>query len=157
MNSHPISVSFAITPFEQLSLSELYAILRLRQEVFIVEQHCPYLDADGLDEDSWHVMGKDQYGSLLAYARILPRGVSYADYPSIGRIITSKHIRGTGIGRKLVSVSIDFLYELFGVQSIKIGAQCYLDAFYRSFGFVPIGEPYLEDGIWHVGMLLEIR
>ncbi len=146
-------LTFDCKPFERLSPNELYDLLRLRQEVFVVEQHCAYLDADGKDLQAWHLMGYDEAGHLAAYARLLPAGVSYADYPAIGRIVTSARWRGKGAGRRLMREAIAWMERLFGRQPIKISAQTYLIAFYRSFGFEPVGLPYLEDGIPHTAMI----
>ena len=142
-------------PFGSLSPDELYEAMALRQEVFIVEQNCSYLDADGKDPLGWHLMGRDDAGRLLAYVRILPTGVSYAEYPSIGRVVTSPSARGKGYGKELMEVAIETLYGLYGPSPIKIGAQTYLLRFYESLGFHSTGEEYLEDGIPHVKMVRE--
>ncbi len=146
-------VNFVCLPFEALSLEQLYAALALRQEVFVVEQQCFYQDADGKDLDAWHLLGSNAGAELVAYARILPKGVAYAEYPAIGRIITGAKVRGTGAGRALVARAISECERLCGPGPIKIGAQSYLEHFYRSFGFEVVGEPYLEDGIPHLHML----
>jgi ElaA protein len=138
--------------FRQLSTEELYAILRLRSEVFVVEQNCVFLDMDNKDIYCDHVMGWQ--GDLLAgYSRIVPAGISYVE-SSIGRIVSSPSARSQGIGRELLIKSIDHLYTLHGKTPIRIGAQYYLKKFYESFGFVQKGEIYLEDGIEHIEMLL---
>jgi len=138
--------------FEDLKPEELYSILRLRNEVFIVEQNCPYQDLDNKDQKSWHLMGiKDD--KLLAYSRLLAPGISYSE-SSIGRIVSSPAARGGGVGRELLIKSIAYLYTLHGKRPVRIGAQYYLKQFYESFGFVQKGEIYLEDGIEHIEMLL---
>lgn len=138
--------------FRELTTEELYAILRLRSEVFVVEQNCVFLDMDNKDIYCHHLMGwKDHL--LAGYSRIVPAGISYAE-SSIGRIVTSPAARGAGIGRELLTKSIDQLYSLYGKSCIRIGAQYYLKEFYSSFGFVQKGEIYLEDGIKHIEMLL---
>jgi len=138
--------------FSQLTTEELYAILRLRSEVFVVEQNCVFLDMDNKDHHCDHVLGWN--GTLLAaYSRIVPAGISYSE-SSIGRIVTSPAARGGGIGRELLIKSIDHLYKLHGKRAIRIGAQYYLKKFYESFGFIQKGEIYLEDGIEHIEMLL---
>src|SRR5258707_6663642 len=138
--------------FDQLTTEELYAALRLRSEVFVVEQNCVFLDMDNKDRYCVHVMGwKDDL--LAVYSRIVPAGISYGE-SSIGRIVTSPAARGDGIGRELLIKSIDHLYTLYGKTSIRIGAQYYLRKFYESFGFIQKGEIYLEDGIEHIEMLL---
>ena len=147
-------LNYTCLPFAQLSVYELYDIMALRQEVFVVEQNCPYLDCDGKDLPAWHLCGRDDSGKLIAYTRLLPKGVSYPDYCSIGRVVSSPSARGTGMGRKKKKKSIDQCWELFGRQPIKIGAQTYLLRFYESFGFRSTGEEYLEDGIPHTKMVL---
>lgn len=146
---------FICKPFAELTVHELYEIMALRQEVFVVEQDCVYQDADGIDLNGWHLTVRNTTGNLVAYARLLPPGVSYPTYPSIGRIISAPQARGTGAGRALVQKSIEEVYRLFGKQAIKIGAQVYLLKFYQSFGFQPIGAEYLEDGIPHIAMIKE--
>ncbi len=141
--------------FNQLALEELYAILRLRSEVFVVEQNCVFLDMDNKDFYCEHLMAW-QGEKLLAYSRIVPAGISYVE-SSIGRIVNSPAARGQGIGRELLIQSIDTLYTLHGKRDIRIGAQYYLKDFYSSFGFVQKGEIYLEDGIEHIEMLLPIE
>lgn len=143
-------------PFAELSVYELYDILALRQEVFVVEQNCPYLDCDGKDLDSHHLMIRDATsGKLLASTRLLPEGLAYENYVSIGRVVSSPSARGTGIGRFLMQVSIEKTRDLFGTRHpIKIGAQTYLLKFYESFNFRSTGEEYLEDGIPHTKMIL---
>jgi ElaA protein len=138
--------------FTGLTTEELYMILRLRCEVFVVEQNCVFLDMDNKDQYCDHLMGwRDNV--LVGYSRIVPAGVSYAE-TSIGRIVSSPAARGEGIGRELLKESIDTLYMLHGNRAIRIGAQYYLKKFYESFGFVQKGEIYLEDGIEHIEMLL---
>ena len=141
--------------FEELTTMELYAILRLRSEVFVVEQNCVFLDVDNKDLDCHHLMGWED-DQLLGYSRIIDAGISYVE-SSIGRIVTSPAARGRGIGRQLVTQSIDTLYSLHGKRDIRIGAQYYLKEFYESFGFVQKGDIYLEDGIQHIEMLLPIE
>ncbi len=145
---------FSCLPFDALSPHELYEIMALRQEVFVVEQNCPYLDADGKDLQSWHLMGRNAAGALLAYTRLLPEGVSYPGYTSIGRVVSSPAARGTGAGKLIMQRSIDLCRHLFGPLPIKIGAQSYLLKFYESLGFISTGEEYLEDGIPHTKMVL---
>ncbi len=139
--------------FKDLTNFELYAILALRQEVFIVEQNCPFLDADGKDFEAQHLLVFDDKNQLIAYSRLLKAGISYDDYPSIGRVVSSPKARGMGIGKILMQQSIKACEQLFGEVSIKIGAQLYLKTFYESFGFETVSEPYDEDGILHISML----
>lgn len=143
-------------PFQELSTAELYRLLRLRAEVFVVEQACAFQDLDGLDAQAVHWLGETTDAQnqplLLAYTRLLPQGVAFAQ-ASIGRVVTSPLARGTGIGHQLMRGSIAELHRLWGVQPIRIGAQAHLEAFYRQHGFVPDGQPYVEDGIDHIEML----
>ncbi len=148
---------FSCLPFNQLNPRELYAIMALRQEVFVVEQNCPYLDADGKDLAAWHLMGFDSENNLIAYTRLLPEGVSYEGYTSIGRVVSSPAVRGAGAGREVMQRSIDMCRHLFGPLAIKIGAQTYLLRFYESLGFQSTGEEYLEDGIPHTKMILTFK
>jgi len=145
---------FSCLSFDALTTRELYEIMVLRQAVFVVEQNCPYLDADGKDLASWHLLGRDANGQLAAYTRLLPEGVSYPGYASIGRVVSAPEARGTGAGRVVMQRSIEMCRHLFGPCPIKIGAQTYLLRFYESFGFRSTGEQYLEDGIPHTKMVL---
>lgn len=146
-------LNFSCLPFHQLTTYELYDIMALRQEVFIVEQNCPYLDADGKDPHCWHLMGRNPAGRLLCYTRLLPEGLAYEGFVSIGRVVSSPLARGAGAGKLLMQRSIDMCIHLFGNQPIKIGAQSYLLKFYEGFGFASTGEEYLEDGIPHTKMI----
>lgn len=138
--------------FDALTAAEVYALLKLRSEVFVVEQNCVFLDMDDKDQLCHHLLGYK--GDLLAaYTRIVPTGVSYPDYPSIGRVVTSPQARGEGLGKILMEESIRHLSLLYGEGPIKIGAQLYLKKFYESLGFVQCGEVYDEDGIDHMPML----
>ncbi|MFN8286786.1 MAG: GNAT family N-acetyltransferase [Chitinophagales bacterium] len=143
---------FVCKPFAALTVSELYDVLRLRQEVFIVEQNCVYLDADGKDLKAHHLLGYHN-NELAAYARLLPKGGSYANEASIGRVITSAKYRRHGYGKELMREAVIQMQQLYGNGPIRIGAQAYLKNFYEGFGFVDLNEPYLEDGIPHLIML----
>ncbi len=144
-------INWILKKFEELSPYELYSIIQLRNEVFVVEQNCPYQDADNKDLKSYHLMGiKDS--KLVAYTRLVPPEIAYKE-PSIGRVVTSPAVRGTGIGKALMQESIEKSNYLFGQQPIKIGAQLYLEKFYTSLGFVKSGNTYLEDNIPHVEMI----
>lgn len=138
--------------FADLTPDELYAVLRLRSEVFVVEQNCIFLDMDNKDQFSQHLMGWRE-NKLVGYARIVPAGFSYVE-SSIGRIVSSPDVRGMGIGRDLLQQSIKTLYTLHGKRVIRIGAQYYLKNFYGSFGFQQASDIYLEDGIEHIEMIL---
>ena len=141
--------------FEDLSAKELYDIFHLRLAVFVVEQNCPYQDADGKDFKSLHVMGM-QSGELAAYARIVLPGVSYKEV-SIGRVVTSQKARRSGAGKMLMKRTMELIEKKFGKVPIRIGAQLYLQKFYEGFGFVREGTEYPEDGIPHIIMLLTPR
>jgi ElaA protein len=118
----------------------------------VVEQNCVFQDADNKDQDAFHLMAW-QNDQLVAYTRLLPKGIAYPDYASIGRVINAANVRGKGIGKQLMERSIEQLFALWGAQSIKIGAQYYLLNFYKSFGFEPVGDIYVEDNIDHIVML----
>ena len=150
-------LNFTCLPFPELTPYELYEILSLRQEVFVVEQNCPYLDTDGKDQLSYHLMGRNEKGQLVAYTRLLPQGLAYPEYSSIGRVVNAPSVRGVGIGRVHMHKSIEMCLHLFGKRPIKIGAQTYLLRFYESLGFVSTGEDYLEDGIPHTKMIYTER
>jgi ElaA protein len=138
--------------FTELDLNELYAIMHVRNEVFVVEQNCAYLDADYKDQEAYHLCGWKEH-ILVAYARILPPGVAFNE-ASIGRVLTKPTYRRYGGGRHLMNVAIEKTFEQYKVNEIRIGAQIYLQQFYTSLGFKENGEPYLEDGIPHIEMLL---
>jgi len=143
-------------PFSALNTDELYDMMALRQEIFIVEQDCPYLDADGVDLKCQHVLAYDSEGNLVAYARIVPSGLSYQDYASIGRVVTKHTARGTGLGKKLMQYSINICHQLHPEDTIKISAQVYALGFYSNLGFEKIGNEYLEDDIPHHAMVLTV-
>ena len=142
---------WTLKKFDELSIHELYAILQLRNEVFIIEQNCIYPDLDNKDQSSWHLMCLN-HDKLIAYTRILPPGISYP-HPSIGRVVTAATVRKSGLGRELMLRSIDSCEKLFGILPISLGAQLYLKTFYESLGFKIAGEVYLEDGIEHIKMI----
>ena len=146
-----MEIQWTLKKFSDLAAHELYAALQLRNEVFVVEQNCVFQDADDKDQESYHLLGYAQ-NKLVAYTRLVPPGVVYNE-PSIGRVVTSPSVRGSGAGKKLMQQSIDRCYELFGVNSIKIGAQLYLKHFYEGFDFHQVSDTYLEDGIPHIYML----
>jgi ElaA protein len=140
--------------FEELSRNDLYAVIVKRQEVFILEQNCVYLDVDGLDQHAYHLLGWQQSSAgreLVAYLRCLPPGKKFSEL-SLGRVLCGQSVRGTGTGKQLFSEGIRRAGQLFPDQPIRISAQQYLESFYRSFGFQTTSEPYSEDGIAHVEM-----
>lgn len=134
----------------------LYKIIQLRMEVFVVEQTCYYQDLDDKDEGSFHLMGWDR-DQLIAYSRLLPRGLSYPNAASIGRVVTHPDHRGMGLGKELMELSIKYCQEKWPDDPVKISAQTYLKKFYEGFGFEQCGEGYLEDGIPHIPMIRNPR
>lgn len=139
-----------VRSFDELSARELYAIIALRERVFVVEQRCTYLDADGADPMCHHLWCAEA-DAVLAYCRLVPAGVKFPE-ASIGRVITAPEARRTGLGRELMRRAL----ERLGPVPIRIAAQVYLERFYEDFGFVRAGEDYLEDDIPHVDMLRAI-
>ena len=146
-----MDTKWILKKFEELTPHELYAILHLRNEVFVVEQNCVYQDADNKDQSSFHFMTW-QEEKLLAYTRILPAGIAF-DMVSIGRVVTSPGVRRTGMGKELMIRSIEEVQKLYGKVPIWIGAQLYLKEFYNSLGFQQSSSKYLEDGIEHIEMI----
>lgn len=150
-------MQWKVARWEALSRDEWHGMVRLRVDVFVLEQDCPYSDLDGKDLRSLHVWLEDkELGKghpAAAYARVVAPGVSYAE-PSIGRVVTRHDRRGEGLGRELMRRCIDACRTEWPDMPIRISAQCYLEQFYSDLGFVLVGEPYLEDGIPHVEMLL---
>lgn len=138
--------------FTDLSNWELYKILQLRSEVFVVEQNCVYQDCDDKDLDAYHYMGWHN-NKLVAYSRLFNQGSFFADAAAIGRVITSQSIRGQHVGKQLMSHSIQEVYRRFGALPIRVSAQLYLKDFYESFSFVQKSKVYLEDGIEHISMV----
>lgn len=146
-----MTFSHSIKSFDELTNHELYNMLRLRSDVFVVEQNCPYLDLDNKDQKGFHLLYYVD-NELAGVTRLLPKGVSY-DEVSIGRVVIAKFHRGLGLGVKLMEASIAGCEEKFGKGPIRISAQYHLSKFYQSLGFVEQGEVYDEDGIPHIGML----
>jgi ElaA protein len=138
--------------FNELELSELYEILKARQEVFVVEQNCAYVDADGKDKDAYHVFYEEN-GKILACLRVLDRGVSFPEV-SFGRIITTK--RSCGLGSKIIEAGVSVAKEKYRADCIKISAQLQAKGFYEKQGFVQISDVYYEDGIEHVCMEMKL-
>jgi ElaA protein len=155
----PTDVFWQWSRFSELRPDDLYAIVRLREAVFIVEQNCPYHDADGRDPRAWHLLGWTRGSverSLVAYARVFEPGVRYAE-GSIGRVATAREVRRTGVGRRLMAEALRRLETLVPGQKIKIAAQQRLEEFYAGFGFTTASPPYEEDGIMHVDMVRQPR
>jgi ElaA protein len=137
--------------FEGLSPDDVYDMLALRARVFVVEQDCAYLDADGLDRDAWHLLGRGAQGLLRAYLRAVDPGRKY-DVPSIGRVVTDPALRGTGLGHALVAEGLRRCAQVWPGAANRIGAQAHLQAFYGGHGYVAVGEIYIEDDIPHIEM-----
>jgi ElaA protein len=148
-----MSIQYTIKPFYDLTLDELYDILQIRQEVFVVEQRCHYLDCDGKDRKSLHMIGRSAEGLIVTYCRLLPENVSYQGDVSIGRVLNAASVRGQGAGWQMMQLAIQKCSELWPGKDIRIGAQQYLKAFYGGLGFVQVGDPYLEDDIPHIEMV----
>ncbi len=149
-------LQWKLSTFDSLSLAELYALLQLRTEVFVMEQNCVFQDMDGADQQALHLIGSTGDGSpgenLVAYARLFPAGVKFAE-ASIGRVVTRGSARGQGLGHTLIERAVASVHNTWGVQAIRIGAQARLKAYYMQHGFVDVGKPYVEDGIDHIEMV----
>ena len=150
-----LTVTWQCCPFDELTAGELYTVMEVRQRVFVVEQKCAYLDADGSDHLAHHLLGwrSTSDGLLLAaYARLFPPGVKYKE-ASIGRVLTHPAARRAGLGKALMEEAIQRIADSQWGGPIRLAAQMYLEAFYEEFGFRRVIGPYLEDDIWHVDML----
>jgi ElaA protein len=141
-----------VKSFPTLTPNELYALMRLRSEVFVVEQHCVFLDADNKDIYCHHLMLFD-HKQLIAYARLVPPGISYNEM-SVGRVVTAKEARNKGAARQLMQLAVKYCRKIFGDGPIRIGAQYYLEKFYTEIGFTATGDVYDEDGIEHIEMIM---
>lgn len=142
-------------PFDALDRVQLYELLRLRSEVFVVEQNCVFQDMDGLDAQAMHLLGTCEVNGapqLVAYVRCFPKGITF-DEASIGRVVTRQSARANGLGHVLMAEAIRALQQQWGVQAIRIGAQAHLKNFYQRHGFADVGKPYVEDGIDHIEMV----
>lgn len=139
--------------FDELSTQTLYDILRLRQEVFVVEQKCAYLDCDNRDNRSWHLTGYHQ-DQLLAYCRVVPPSAAHC-FPNIGRLLTHQKAREKGLGRELIQKALAHIKTTYPGADIRISAQLYLIKFYQSVGFHTSSETYDEDGIPHIEMMYQ--
>lgn len=137
--------------FDELSAEEIYEILKIRNQIFIVEQQCPYLDCDGRDMKSYHLFMENNK-EIAAYLRIIEKGVSYNEI-SIGRVLVNPKYRGKGLARDMMKEAIEFINNQLNEDIIRIEAQAYLIDFYKSFGFKQISEVFLEDNIPHIEML----
>ena len=145
-------MELVIKHFDELSTHELYEILKLRVSVFVVEQNCPYQEIDDADQKAYHVYLKDETG-IQAYLRVLPKGVTFQE-ASVGRVIAVK--RRCGLGSRILSEGIKVAKERFGAKCLVIGAQVYARGLYEKAGFVQSSPEYLEDGIPHIEMTLQL-
>ncbi|WP_299982132.1 GNAT family N-acetyltransferase [Desulfobacula sp.] len=149
-----IQIDWKIKSFSQLDIDELYELLKLRVDVFVVEQNCPYPEIDDKDRhpETLHLVGKGKDKGLMAYLRILPPGLSFKEV-SIGRVVVGKESRRQGISDTMIKKALDQINRTWPNENIRIGAQVYLKNFYESHGFEAVSESYLEDGIPHIDMI----
>lgn len=149
-----MTLTWTCARLDELRAQDLYDALALRSLVFVVEQNCVYLDPDGIDVKTWHLLGRDADGVLQAYARLVPPLAKGArqTLPMFGRVVTAPTSRGSGQGRALIAEAIAHCERLWPGQELEINAQAYLERFYASFGFAVTSEPYDEDGILHIDM-----
>jgi ElaA protein len=154
-------ITWRFAPFDDLTPRNVHDLFQVRAAAFVVEQDCVFQDLDGIDPQCWHLLGfspsplgegRGEGQVLVAYCRIVPPGVKFAE-PSIGRVVTTSEVRGTGLGRELVREALLRADRLWPGRPIRIGAQKHLDRFYGEFGFAVASEPYDEDGILHIEML----
>lgn len=155
MNNGSETISWTIKRFDELTLGELYEILKLRSEIFVLEQDCVYQDMDDKDYSAWHLFLK-QDDIIAAYLRILPEGVSY-DETAIGRVIVKRDFRKRGISKRMMQMAIDFIENDLKKDAIRLSGQAYLCGFYENLGFRKVSDVYLEDGIDHFEFLYEVR
>lgn len=141
--------------FNELTINELYDLLRLRAKVFVVEQQATYQDLDDKDQESIHLFIKNDEDLIVSYVRLLPRGLSYETDASIGRVVTDPDYRKNKYTKALISQGIQIILNEFKTRTIRISAQTYLIDYYSTFGFKVVSEEYLEDGLPHKEMLLE--
>lgn len=154
-STSPSAFSWSVKPFAALTLMELHDLLKVRVDVFVVEQECPYEEIDNKDPHCFHVIGKNQDGRVIATARIAGRGVVYPEC-SIGRVAVDLAHRNMHLGQKTMTLAIDFVKSKTDYKTVKIAAQEYLEKFYGSFGFEKISDSYLWDGIPHIDMRLSL-
>ena len=146
-----------IKKFNELRLKELHDIYLFRQEIFIVEQECAYLDTDGFDPMAYHLFIKNDEGKVIAYSRLIPPAIQYEGFVAIGRVAVKREYRKKGWARKIMEESIHLAKKRYSGYAIKISAQCYLQKFYESMHFSVVGDSYLEDGIPHIAMIMKPR
>jgi ElaA protein len=145
-----------VKTFQQLTVDELFDVLKLRVDVFVVEQQCAYRELDDHDRhpETRHLSGQNEFGHLIAYARLLPPGLRYPEV-NLGRFVVKADFRKQGVGHQLLQAALKGISGCWPKATIRISAQDYLQAFYAQYGFLRVSEVYLEDGIPHVEMLKE--
>ncbi|AZA52632.1 GNAT family N-acetyltransferase [Chryseobacterium sp. G0201] len=146
------NIIWKIKTFEEFTVPELYNLLKARSEVFVVEQNCVYLDADGYDQQAIHVWAEDEEGEILAYCRVFDKGIKYEE-TSLGRVITTQKGRGRSLGKQLIQYAVETIENRYHTSEVRISAQDYLLKFYGDFGFEDTGKKYLEDDIPHTEMI----
>lgn len=153
-----LNMKWDVNLFHELSVSQLFEVLQLRVDVFVVEQQCAYPELDEYDRhaETRHLSGSNAAGPLIAYARILPPGSRYPDV-NLGRFVVRKEVRGQGVGHRLLREALQEIQKIWPGCAIRISAQDYLQKFYNQYGFVRVSDVYLEDGIPHVEMVKEGR
>ena len=156
MSCSDMARTIEIKKFDELTARELYDVLKLRQDVFVIEQTCIYPDMDGCDFVCHHALMRNRAGELIGYLRILPPGQTF-DTAAIGRVLVREDARGGGSARQLMTAALRFIRETLMQRQVKLSAQQYLIDFYESLGFVIISEGYVEDGIPHIDMMLEFE
>ncbi len=147
-----MAIKYTLKSFSDLTPQELYDVLKLRQDVFIIEQDCIYPDCDNFDQEGMHLMGYEN-DQIATYLRILGPGMTYKKYVSLGRVITAPDFRKRGLSYTLIQIAIDYLQQKYPSYEIKISAQSHLEKMYEAKGFKKCGNPYLEDGIPHIPMV----
>ena len=150
-NPAPVALSWSWGRFADLSVDGLYDLLALRAAIFVVEQACAYLDPDGIDRHSWHLLGRDSAGALRAGLRMVDAGIKYAE-PSMGRVVLDQALRGSGLADQLVAEGLRRAAVAWPGQGNRISAQAHLQRFYGRHGYQPVGATYLEDDIPHIEM-----
>ena len=156
MSCDDMARTIEIKKFDELTARELYDVLKLRQDVFVIEQTCIYPDMDGCDFVCRHALLQNEDGELIGYLRILPPGQTF-DTVAIGRVLVREDARGRGAARQLMTEALNFIRDTLMQRQIKLSAQQYLIGFYESLGFAIISEGYVEDGIPHIDMMLEFE
>lgn len=145
-------LTFTIKSWDELSKQELYQLLQLRSEVFVVEQECAYQDLDGQDENALHLLVTEPNKAILGYARIYSSTIEQVDFQAIGRVCVRESERGKNIARQIMDVALEYI-ERHHRQPVTVSAQAYLEQFYQQLDFKTVSEPYLEDGIPHIRMI----